>query len=140
MSQSVPHIYLSALPFAPEKSKVSQTYLPRYPGVLQVQSGKMVSWPLSLNVFKCYGEGMISLAFSPDGKHIVLGSYERPIRMWETDTCGVVPKPSTGYAHWVDKAVMKSPSFSPDGKFISTGGNVWDAETGDIIPDRKSVV
>jgi hypothetical protein len=31
ISQRAPHLYLSALPFAPERSKVLETYLPQYP-------------------------------------------------------------------------------------------------------------
>jgi hypothetical protein len=38
ISHSVPHIYLSALPFAPTESAVSKRYLRRYPHTLFVQT------------------------------------------------------------------------------------------------------
>ena len=40
ISESVPHIYLSALPFAPQKSKVSKHFLSRFPQQILVATGQ----------------------------------------------------------------------------------------------------
>jgi hypothetical protein len=83
ISQSAPHIYLSALPSAPEGSKISQKYLPQFPQVLHIESGKQATWPAIQNIMEGHivsgssesGCGMwLSVAFSQDGKHIVSGS------------------------------------------------------------------
>src|SRR6202021_4149041 len=96
ISQSYPHIYLSALPFAPEKSLVSQTYLKKYPGVLRVQYGKASDWPAIKNVLYGHKRGVNSIAFSPDGRYIASGSSDKTIRIWDAETGDVVLRPFEG--------------------------------------------
>ena len=40
ISQRAPHVYISALPFAPEESLVARKFCPRFPNTLAITQGK----------------------------------------------------------------------------------------------------
>src|SRR5882724_2302333 len=114
ISQSAPHIYLSALPFAPAASAVSKQYLPRFPRILFIQTGKAMNWPSQMYLFVGDVHWVDSVAFSPDGKCIVSGSHDNTIRVWNAKTGAVVS--GAWHIDWVT-----SVAFSPDGKRIVSG-------------------
>jgi WD40 repeat protein len=69
------------------------------------------------------------VAFSPDGKRIVSGSYDKTARVWDAET-GTEKLALKGHTN-----AVFSVAFSPDGKRIVSGSNdqtarVWDAQTG----------
>jgi hypothetical protein len=47
ISQSTPHISISALPFSPTSSIVSMQFRSKYPFVLSVDVGKLTEWPVT---------------------------------------------------------------------------------------------
>ena len=68
---------------------------------------------------------------SPDGRHIVSGSADRTIQVWDGQTGDQVGNPLQGHTHSVN-----SVAFSQDGRQIVSGSHdktiqVWDAQTGD---------
>ncbi|KIM86900.1 hypothetical protein PILCRDRAFT_815342 [Piloderma croceum F 1598] len=133
ISQSTPHIYLSALSFAPEHSRVAEHYRPLFSKVLNPRRGKANDWPAIVAVMEGHTGWVSSVAFSQDGKHIVSGSHDQTIRVWDSETGDVVLGPLEGHTHGV-----KSVAFSQDGKRIVSGSNdqtihVWDSETGDVV-------
>src|SRR5262249_30746533 len=72
---------------------------------------------------------VISVAFSPDGKRIATGSFDRTAKIWDSETGKEIftLKGHTG--------AVTSVAFSPDGRRIATGSfdstaRVWDASTG----------
>jgi WD40 repeat protein len=71
-----------------------------------------------------------SVAFSPDGRRIVSGSYDNTVRVWDAATGQPVGQPFTGHT-----AGVNGVAFSPDGKRIASASadktvRVWDADTG----------
>ncbi|KIM32666.1 hypothetical protein M408DRAFT_184821 [Serendipita vermifera MAFF 305830] len=133
ISQSIPHIYISALPFAPRKSAVSRQYRVDYPQTLKIEMGGQSEWPATQNVFVGHTRGVNSVAFSPDGRRIVSGSEDRTIRVWDAETGEVVTGPLKGHTDRVF-----SVAFSPDGRQIVSGSSdgtvrVWDAKTGEVV-------
>src|SRR6266404_6166141 len=133
MTKSAPHVYLSALPFAPSCSLVSAHYSSRFPGMLHLERGRLSHWPSCEMVISNVGSGVLSVAFSPDGHHIVSGSYDRTIRVWNATTGETVAGPFTGHTDRV-----WSVAFSPDGHHIVSGSTdgtirVWNATTGETV-------
>ena len=116
MAKSAPHIYLSALPFAPSCSLVATHYSPSFSRILHVERGQLSHWPSSETVISNFGKAVLSVAFSPDGQHIVSGSHDRTIRVWNAMTGETVAGPFTGHTDGVN-----SVAFSPDGQYIASG-------------------
>ena len=74
-----------------------------------------------------------SVSFSPDGKHIVSGSYDSTVRIWDAALGQAIGEPLRGHTDSV-----RSVSFSPDGKRIVSGSvddtiRIWDAELREAI-------
>ena len=74
-----------------------------------------------------------SVAFSHDGKHIVSGSSDQTIRVWDVNTGETVVGPLQGHTQTVN-----SVAISPDDKHIVSGSSdqtirVWNAETGELV-------
>jgi WD40 repeat protein len=70
-----------------------------------------------------------SVAFSPDGKQVLTGSYDCTAILWDVETGTVLRK----FAR--HKRPVESVAFSPDGKSILTGSwdttaILWDPITG----------
>ena len=73
--------------------------------------------------------GVNSVAFSPEGKYVLMGSTDKTAKLWETAT-GVELHTFSGHTDWVN-----SVAFSPDGKYVLTGSTdttakLWDIATG----------
>ncbi|KIM25799.1 hypothetical protein M408DRAFT_33532, partial [Serendipita vermifera MAFF 305830] len=133
ISQSVPHIYLSALPFAPRGFGVSRSYVTRYPRTLRIRQGGLQNWPAIQHILSGHTSFVNSVSFSPNGRRIASGSDDHTIRVWDAETGATVVGPLQGHTDSV-----QSISFSPDGKRIVSGSRdsslrVWDAETGNMV-------
>jgi hypothetical protein len=98
-----------------------------------------------------------SLAFSPDGKQVISGSYYGTLILWDVVTGQPIGKPWQGH-----QGTVTSIAFSPDGKQVISGSGddtliLWDVATGqqigtpwqghteyvssvDFSPDGKQVV
>lgn len=83
--------------------------------------------------FKCLQtlEGHTSLvtfvSYSPDGKYIASGSWDKTIKIWDAES-GKCVKTLEGHTKGV-----RSIAFSPDGKHIFSGSNdntikIWEIE------------
>ncbi|KIM27515.1 hypothetical protein M408DRAFT_166002 [Serendipita vermifera MAFF 305830] len=133
ISQSVTHIYVSALPFSPPISTVWKQYTPEYGQTLKVTSGGLNHWPALQHVLLGHTLPVRAVVFSPDGKRIASGSSDRKIVIWDAETGAAVAGPLEGHCDSVN-----SVAFSPDGKCIVSGSSdktirLWDAKTGAAI-------
>ncbi|KAL8777436.1 MAG: hypothetical protein Q9194_002548 [Teloschistes cf. exilis] len=98
----------------------------------------ITTWPLqiysSATIFSpqaSHSDSVTAVAFSPDGKRIASGSFDKTIKVWDAAT-GDLEKTLAGHSDWVTAV-----AFSPDGKRIASGSwdktiRVWDAATGDL--------
>ncbi|KAJ7306929.1 WD40 repeat-like protein [Mycena albidolilacea] len=130
ITQSVPHIYISGLAFAPKLSKVWQMFGEKFPYVLCYSRQSDGSWPNLLRSMHGHTRCVNSVAFSPDGSHIVSGSRDNTVRIWDSKTGADVSAPFTGHTERVT-----SVAFSPDGSHIVSGSydntvRIWDSKTG----------
>lgn len=132
MTRSTPHIYVSALSLVPSSSLI-KVYYGRYK-TLSVSS-EMMKWPQMRAVFHGHQQQIHSASYSPDGRHIVSGSSDNTIRIWEAVTGNLVVPPIKGHTDWI-----RSVAYSPDGKHIISGSHdhtirIWDALTGNPVVD-----
>ncbi|KZP08047.1 WD40 repeat-like protein [Athelia psychrophila] len=128
---STPHIYLSCIPFAPRGSLIKQQYTRASQNTLMVESGMHENWPALQQVG--HTAQVRSVAFAPDGLHIVSCSFDLTIRVWDAKTGTLTARPFKGHT----KPVL-SVAFSPDSLSIVSGSEdrtirIWDAKTGATI-------
>jgi WD40 repeat protein/serine/threonine protein kinase len=89
---------------------------------------------LDLVTFREHTQGVMAVAYSPDGRWVASGSSDTTIKVWEAET-GRVRLTLKGHLGWV-----RCLAFSPDGRHLASGAGdktvkVWDAETGRLLTD-----
>ena len=71
MAQSVPHIYLSSLPFSPAESAILQYMHNAFQNNVTVEVGRLKQWPAIRQTLAGHTADVISIVFSSDGTRIV---------------------------------------------------------------------
>jgi WD40 repeat protein len=104
------------------------------------KSGEAKLWDadkgLEIRSLKGHTDRITSVAFSPDGKRLLTGSYDQTAKVWDAET-GQEIRSLTGHT-----AYLSSVAFSPDGRCIVTGSwdgtaKVWDTNMGKEILSFK---
>ncbi|KAJ7093772.1 WD40 repeat-like protein [Mycena epipterygia] len=129
IAQSVPHIYLSALPFTPRGSALAKQLSANFPQTLTFQSTSGDQWPMLQKILRGHDDSVYSVDFSPDGSRIASGSVDCTVRVWDAETGVLFAGPFEGHAD-----AVTSVQFSPDGNRIVSGSydktvRVWNAHT-----------
>ncbi|KAJ3566909.1 hypothetical protein NP233_g6699 [Leucocoprinus birnbaumii] len=142
ISESTPHIYVTALPFAPTQSLVTKHYLPHFPKTLAINTGKALSW--SPIIFRTRVQRyMVCFAVSPDQKIIATQDDSGGLRLLDSETGTIVLQTRVRSWRGYDLGIARRIAFSPDGKRIVirysdylttrfTGAAVWDVTRGEI--------
>ena len=130
MSQSLPHIYLSALPFSPAESVALQHTYNAFQNTLSVEAGRSTQWPVIRQVLQGHNGKVFSVGFSNDGTRIVSGSDDKTARIWDAISGAPIGKPLQGHS-----GMVQSVAFTPDGTRIVSGSDdktvrIWDAVSG----------
>jgi WD40 repeat protein len=113
-------------------SELENTALSRLMSAVQVSP--------EVNRLQGHESAVTSVAFSPDGTHIISGSVDGMIRLWDAQTGQPLGQPMQHIGEpMLDGNVVLSVAFSPDGKRIVSSGTydntvrLWDAQTGQPI-------
>ncbi|KAH0579473.1 hypothetical protein H2248_002332 [Termitomyces sp. 'cryptogamus'] len=122
---STPHLYISVLPTW-HHSAISQKWKEQFSSVPAIKGSRGQTGLISEIEQKAE---VMSVAFSPDGTHIVSGSWDKTICVWDSSTRAKVLQ-LTGHTSGV-----YSVAFSPDGTHIVSGSwdktiCVWDSSNG----------
>ncbi|KZP07137.1 hypothetical protein FIBSPDRAFT_914554 [Athelia psychrophila] len=155
IADNAPHVYISALPFAPSTSIISQQYSVVIKNTLRLltrlfhghanaddhvasgsddiriwyaRTGELMAGP-----FEGHTGRVLSLAFSPDDERVASSSSDNTICVWDARTGILIAGPFLGHSKCVN-----SVAFSPDGERIASGSEdntirIWDARTGKLV-------
>ncbi|KAJ7720468.1 hypothetical protein DFH07DRAFT_784405 [Mycena maculata] len=126
MSQSTPHLYLSALSASSRDSTLMARWREKCPGIPIITA--IVPRGRQLSLLQ-HEDSVHSVAFSPDGLHAISGSRDCAVRIWDI---------STGtQLHRLDghERPVRSVTFSADGLRAISGSQdntvrVWEVATG----------
>ncbi|KAG9081970.1 hypothetical protein FS749_007255, partial [Ceratobasidium sp. UAMH 11750] len=132
ISESTPHLYVSALALAPEKSRVARRMRSHFSNMAIVTEGAEQEWTPCLRVISAPDE-VNSTATSPDGRRIATGSDDKMVRIWDAETGVGLLEPFQGHL-----GTVQSVAFSPNGLRIVSGSDdhtvrIWNAGTGALV-------
>ncbi len=97
--------------------------------------GQAPSIPNPSNVLKGHTETIYSLVFSPNGKQIVTGSFDKTVKVWDANTGKEIRTLTGPQGH---KQMVLNVAVSPDGLLIASGSsdntaNIWDYPMSDPL-------
>ncbi|KAJ3567138.1 hypothetical protein NP233_g6560 [Leucocoprinus birnbaumii] len=132
--ESAPHIYISALSFAPSSSAVAKHFSPKYPGILSVMEGRPTYWPFYKFSAHNHQDTVTCIAFSPDKKSFASGDRIGVISLCDSETGSPLSSPFD-LSREIDLSDMIMDIWlGPHGKQIaarSSSGHVqlWDVDS-----------
>jgi WD40 repeat protein len=95
ITESVLHIYTSAVPFSPTKSRIFKQFRLHFSHCVYIAVGIVTEWSTILNVMEGHTGQVKSVAFPSDGQKIVSGSNDKTVR--DAKTGDVVAGPFEGH-------------------------------------------
>ncbi|KAI8611683.1 WD40-repeat-containing domain protein [Chytriomyces sp. MP71] len=121
-------VYDTALVWAPQGSELYKLYY--HPGKCSILVGACMTWGPS--TLESHTEGVLSAAFSVDGKKIISSSKDYTIKIWDVRT-GECTSTITGHTSWVN-----SVAYAPNGQFFVSASSdksvcIWDASSGELL-------
>ena len=133
ISQSAPHVYLSALPFAPEESHVARKFRSRFPNTFVVTQGKPIQWSMAVFTAEHQKNSVEKIAFSPDESTCLYISESGFYFMGTLEDATYICDSGTGHCILGPFHGAHDVCFSPAGKHIllqyGSCAVAWDIET-----------
>ncbi|KIJ58793.1 hypothetical protein HYDPIDRAFT_101966, partial [Hydnomerulius pinastri MD-312] len=86
LQESTPHLYLSAMPHTPSKSALRSLWTHKLKHGVCFTPDHPQTWPTAVQMLSGHTDSISSVAYSPDGQHIVSGSSDKTIRIWNART------------------------------------------------------
>jgi WD40 repeat protein len=135
VSVSAPHLYVTALPFAPKYSWISQICN----NVASVVKGKDEDWPAYVRTTKLDFD-IRCVTLSPDGRFVAAAGSDNCIQILDAATGILCRQPFKEHTMPVKKHTMDvlCIAFSPDGQYLASGSQdkgtrIWDLKDGTVF-------
>ncbi|CAE6391119.1 unnamed protein product [Rhizoctonia solani] len=120
ISASTPHLYVSALAFAPIKSLTAQRMRSHFPNTVSIVKGGNVNWHPCINTI-FHSHAVQSLSISPDGLTIATGHSDGSVCLWDMWAGNPIFKALINHS-----TSVTSVAFSPCGRFVASSS--YDSE------------
>ncbi|KAH7317508.1 WD40-repeat-containing domain protein [Rhizoctonia solani] len=125
IAESTPHLYISALAFAPTNSPVAQRMRPYFPNTITVTRGGNLTWHPCVTSFQ-HPQSILAVSVSPSGSMLATGYPDGSTRIQDIQTGLPIGKPLIGHF-----TAVTCIAFSPSGKYVTTSSydttvRVWD--------------
>jgi len=114
IERSTPHIYITALPFAPKDSLIYQSFFPLYTGLISIETfGIGPHGGRLMMTLAGHDSAALSVAYSPNGRLLASGSEGGIIRIWDTRMGEEIMNPLCS-----GSGAVRSIVFARDGKSL----------------------
>ncbi|CAE6541800.1 unnamed protein product [Rhizoctonia solani] len=129
IATSTPHLYISALAFAPSKSPTAHRMRRYFPNTVTVAKDPGLAWHPCVKTI-AHLHSVQCLSMSPDGLAIIVGYADGSLGIWDLQTGARISESLVGHGDSVTCVV-----YSPNGNLIASGSydttiRVWDVADG----------
>ncbi|CAE6471612.1 unnamed protein product [Rhizoctonia solani] len=129
ITTSTPHLYVSALAFAPYECLTALRMRSHFPNTITVAQGGDSDWYPCVKVI-FHPHAVQTLYISPEGRRIIVGYPDGLLAIWDKQTGVCISKSLVGHRDVVTCAV-----YSPDGNLVASSSHdatirVWDVTEG----------
>ncbi|CAE6456842.1 unnamed protein product [Rhizoctonia solani] len=129
ITTSTPHLYVSALAFAPRNCTTALRIRPHFPNIITVARGGDSYWHPCIKSI-VHPHAIQTLSISPDGKAIAVGYPDGSLAIWDMQTGTCLQKSLVGHRDMVICVV-----YSPDGNLVASSSHdatirVWNVSQG----------
>ncbi|KEP47450.1 vegetative incompatibility protein HET-E-1 [Rhizoctonia solani 123E] len=131
ITTSTPHLYVSALAFAPRDCLTAARMRHHFQNIITIAQGGDTRWHPCMRAI-IHPHGIQTLSISPNGRHIIVGYPDGSLAIWDKKTGVCVSKSHVLHGHL---GMITCIMYSPDGSIVASSSydatiRVWDVTNG----------